>query len=132
MEEGDLRDLRDIEVTVFDLRSGEIETRQVQVAGTSTVLYVINELLELYPGTEVRLRNECLRLEEADLLRDVLDPDENLTALVKERILHFHPSLIPNTVSFISLDVTDGKRCREGFILTLSVTFRYFCYIFSA
>ena len=125
MEEGDLRD---IEVTVFDLRSGEIETRQVQVAGTSTVLYVINELLELYPGTEVRLRNECLRLEEADLLRDVLDPDENLTALVKERILLYS---IPNTVSFISLDVTDGKRFREGSILFLSVTFCYFCYICS-
>ena len=81
--------MNDVGVLVVDLRSGEVEARQFSVARREEVSYLVNELLEIYPGTNIQLKNQGLRLEENERLSDVLkmmDPEDQLTALVRERM----------------------------------------------
>ena len=83
------RGMNDVGVLVVDLRSGEVEARQVSVGRREEVSYLVNELLEIYPGTDIQLKNQGLRLDENERLSDVLkmmDPEDQLTALVRERM----------------------------------------------
>lgn len=77
-----------VEVLTVDFRTGQIEPHQVSFSRVNPKVFDLrNELLELFPGTEIKVKNQTLLLEEDQRLSEVVEAKAQLTALVKERMV---------------------------------------------
>ena len=77
-----------LEVLTVDFRTGQMEPHQVSFSRVDpTVFDLKNELLEVFPQTEIRVKNQSLLLEEQERLSQLMEADAQLTALVMERMV---------------------------------------------